>query len=93
MSETIQMTRKPTGNPKTAEAMVWVPNQDTSVEAAADHVIGGDSQTSDHAPTGAGALARFHQMPMTSAGKNDAAARLNAQATNSTMIATRKVAT
>ena len=43
-----------------------------------------------HAPA---LLARFHQMPMTSAGKNEAAARLKAQATSSTMIATRYVAT
>ncbi len=34
-------------------------------------------------------LARFHQIPMTSAGKNDAAARLKAHATSSTMIASR----
>ncbi len=38
-------------------------------------------------------LARFHQMPITSAGKNDAPAKLNAQATNSTMMAIRNVAT
>ena len=38
------------------------------------------------------ALARFHQMPMTSAGKNDAPARLNAHATSSTMSDSRKVA-
>ena len=43
-----------------------------------------------HAPV---LLARFHQMPITSAGKNDAPARLNAQATSSTMIASRYVAT
>ncbi len=45
-------------------------------------------------PTTAPALlARFHQMPMTSAGKKEAPARLNAHATSSTMMATRKVAT
>jgi len=38
-------------------------------------------------------LARFHQMPMTSAGKNEAAARLKAHATSSTMMASRYVAT
>ena len=39
------------------------------------------------------AFVRFHQMPMTSAGKNEAPARLKAQATSSTMIASRYVAT
>ena len=38
-------------------------------------------------------LARFHQMPMTSAGKNDAPARLKAHATSSTMRDRRNVAT
>ena len=45
-------------------------------------------------PTTAPALlARFHQMPMTSAGKKEAPARLKAHATSSTMIAIRNVAT
>ena len=38
-------------------------------------------------------LARFHQIPMTSAGKNEAPARLKAQATSSTMSESRNVAT
>ena len=45
-------------------------------------------------PTTAPALlARFHQMPMTSAGKKEAPARLKAQATSSTMSESLNVAT